>query len=423
MDELAIMIDKMNARDQSGNKVIVLAATMFLTTSLAYTLFQFSDVNTTFTASLPSLFSFLDYSTARAGLCTLAKWSWLPVDFGSEDPYMIRVMDSSKHHPHTRPMRVCIPIGLGAGIDVNGEGPASFIKLGFGSVEIGSVTIEPSTGVTDNSVQLLANSIVAPLNRSDSSDGLATVATRLCDYLDSRPDDLLTRNTVTGISVVTSSESDVDGVFANKRLIETADYISLDASKVQDDYAVVKLINRIDARASECPSIPILFLKVSLAQSLPPSAAVVAAIVGSKAVVGVNVNGAGVASGGNKQITKFDNEQDVMVAGYIVKERSTDAVSEWYKALGRGKTGKEVIASGGVSCGKDALQKLEAGASMVNVFSAFVHDGPSVARRIKTQLSVQLMNSGYYNISEAIGARHREQSKKQKSTMKRRKRF
>lgn len=81
------------------------------------------------------------------------------------------------------------------------------------------------------------------------------------------------------------------------------------------------------------------------------------------------------------------------------------------------------MASGGVFCGKDALDKIEAGASIINVLTAFVVDGFPVARRIKTQLSVQLMNKGYYNLDEAIGAKHRVASDRLRKAARMRKRF
>ncbi|TEB17024.1 hypothetical protein C9890_0530, partial [Perkinsus sp. BL_2016] len=55
--------------------------------------------------------------------------------------------------------------------------------------------------------------------------------------------------------------------------------------------------------------------------------------------------------------------------------------------------------------------------------SAFVLEGPPIARRIKTQLSVRLMNKGYYNLDEVIGSNHRILSKRLRDARKRRRRF
>ena len=421
MDEIGLLIEQMNKREEKGNRVIIMAASAFLMTSLGYILFQFSDVNTAFTSSLPSVFTMFNYSTARKLICSLASWDLLPIDFGSEDPYLIRIMDVRDKHPKTRPLRICIPIGLGAGIDIDCMGPASFLKFGFGSIEVGNVSINARQSLDEDDVQILGSTIASNSKRLDGSVGLSTVSERMCNYLENRTNDLLTRNTVCGISIEITDAADVKRIFSDERLIRLADYISLDVSTL-DTETIKRVIEQVDSESDRVDSIPPIFLKVNLAQSLPPSAAVVDRVLKSISVVGVNVNGTGLA-GFNKQITNFQTDTDIHVSGQIVKDKSTEAVGNWFKALGARINKKEVFASGGVFSGRDALEKIEAGASLVNVFSAFVIDGPPVARRIKTQLSVQLMNKGYYDMHEIIGAKHYVVSQRLKETMKRRKRF
>ena len=416
MDEVSILIEKLNARQASSNKVIVLAATMFLTTSVAYTISQFADVNTTLSACMPSPYKLFEYGTARRLLLRLARLDLLPVDFASEDPYLIRDVDYSRRHPRTRPMRLCVPIGLSAGIDLNSDGPAGLLKLGFGSIEVGTVYVTPQESVGENEVEILDSTVVASVGRRDATDGLAAVSDRLCKYIENRSEDLLTRNTVTGISIGVESCEDVVRVFQDKRLIASADYVSLDVSGLVSEGAVKSVIQRVDdCAAASDGSIPPIFLKLKLSQSLPPSSVVAAAISASPFVVGVNINGSGIASS--------RNGSEVSISGSMVRDKSNEAVSAWYVALGSGGRGKEIIASGGVACGKDALDKIEAGAGIVQVFSAFVIDGAQVARRIKTQLSIQMMNRGYYNLAEAVGAKHRQPSKRLKEALRRRKRF
>ena len=421
MDEISLLIEKMDSREQAANRVIVLAASAFLVTSVAYTVFQLSDVNTAFSASLPSLFTLMEYSTARKVLCRLSGLGLLPVDFGSEDPYLIRVMNLSEKHPKTRSMRLCVPVGLGAGIDIDCEGPEGFLKIGFGSIEIGPVSINPDEEASVNNVQLMGSSIVSDILRRDGSQGFHTVSNRLCEYIQRRPNDLLTRNTVTGISFNIKAEPDVDVILRDQRLMAVADYISLDVSALDED-EILRVVKRLDKEAETLDSLPLIFLKVDLKQSLPPSRRIASAIVASHTIVGVNVNGVGLA-GGNDKITKFVSDSEVRIAGQMVKGKSTEAVGNWFRALGDGKQMKEIIASGGVFSGQDALEKIEAGASLVNVFSAFVLEGPPIARRIKTQLSVRLMNKGYYNLDEIIGSNHRILSKRLRDARKRRKRF
>jgi dihydroorotate dehydrogenase len=418
MDEIALLIEKMNQREESGNRVIVLAATAFLVTSLGYTLYQLNDVNTAFTSFLPSLFTLIEFPRARKLLCWLSKIGCLPVDFGSEDPYLIRMMEPSKKHPKSRPIRVCVPVGLGAGIDIDCEGPEGFLKFGFGSIEVGPVPMSPEPELSANNIQLVGSSIFSDPNRRDGSKGFDVVAARLCDFMERRPMDLLTRNTITGLSVIVKSEEDVKKVFSHTRLLSLADFISLDVSACETP-DVLRILSAAEREAEAVDSLPLLFLKVDLKQSLPPSEEMASCVSKSRTIVGVNVNGSGFAAP-NSKIVPFSADRDVRVSGTMVKERSTEAVRNWFKALGEGK---EIIASGGVFNGQDALEKIEAGASLVNVYSAFVVDGPPVARRIKTQLSVRLMNKGYYDLEEVIGSNHRIASKRLKEAMKRRKRF
>lgn len=408
MDEISLMIEKLNARQKSGNKVIVFAASMFLTTSIAYTLFQFSDVNTILSATTPSPFRLFPYSFARRLICQLSHYDMLPIDFASEDAYMIR----ETHFPSTRSrnLRFCVPIGLAAGIDVNCDGPAGLLKLGFGSIEVGTVTLAPSAAVDEANVSLVDNSIISSIDRSDGSKGLAEVSDNLCTYIEhDRPDDMLTRNTVCGVSVKINSPDDVETIFKNDRLIENADYIALDVSHLTSIDSVSKIIAKVDTVSA--PSLPGIYLKMGLAQSFPPNPQIVREINNSSNIAGVSIRGSGIARVG---------EKDMNVSGAVSKGKSTEAVSAWYKALSKDK---EIIASGGVASGKDALAKIEAGAAHVQIFSAFAFEGAQIARRIKTQLSVQLMNKGYYNLEEAIGSNHREPTQRLKQAMKRRKRF
>ena len=410
MDELAVFIERLNAREQSSNKVIVFAASMFLTTSIAYTLFQFSDVNTIFSAGMPSPWLLFDYCTARGVIMFLSKYGMLPVDFASEDPYLIR---DTQFGNKTRNMRVCVPIGLSNGVDINCTGPQGLLKLGFGFLEIGPVSINAQNSIDEARISLFERSTMSSINRKNASEGLNVVSTRLCDYIEnSRPKDLLTRNTVTGILIVLKTTNDVETLFANTRLIHCADYITLDCP------LNTETIKKIDQCASKFASIPPIYIQVT--EESESTSRIIETILASQAIVGVCVNGQRTATVPCTTQAFPTLNEPVHVSGFITRQKSTETVSTWYKLLGEKK---EIIASGGVACGKDALDKIEAGASMVQILTAFTFEGAQIARRIKTQLSVQLMNKGYYNIDEAIGAKHREKSTRMKNAMKRRKRF
>lgn len=62
-----------------------------------------------------------------------------------------------------------------------------------------------------------------------------------------------------------------------------------------------------------------------------------------------------------------------------------------------------ILGVGGVFSGKDAYEKIKAGASLVQVYTAFVYQGPPCATRIKRELAELLKADGYNNVSEAVG--------------------
>ena len=176
---------------------------------------------------------------------------------------MIRETSFSKNHPKSRPLKVSIPVGLASGIDVECLGPGAFLKLGFGSIEVGPVSIEPTDPIEENSVQLLSNSLVSHGRRCDGSAGLEAVGDRLASYIAKRDDDMLTRNTITGISIFADSPDAIDRIVNHKRLMDSADYVSLDVSRVSDSSRIVEVLQRLEAQVDKRESIAPIFLKVS----------------------------------------------------------------------------------------------------------------------------------------------------------------
>lgn len=64
--------------------------------------------------------------------------------------------------------------------------------------------------------------------------------------------------------------------------------------------------------------------------------------------------------------------------------------------------------------GKDAAEKIEAGASLVEIYTSMIYGGPSVVREIKDDLFCILYGKGYRSIEEAVGAAHMKKSRKRK---------
>ncbi|MGN1063599.1 MAG: dihydroorotate dehydrogenase (quinone), partial [Alphaproteobacteria bacterium] len=90
-----------------------------------------------------------------------------------------------------------------------------------------------------------------------------------------------------------------------------------------------------------------------------------------------------------------------MLAGRPIKELSTDLVRRIYQHT-QGKI--PIIACGGVFSGQDAYEKIVAGASLVQIYSAIIFQGPNVVNKINKELAAILHAKGFKSVAEAVGA-------------------
>lgn len=91
------------------------------------------------------------------------------------------------------------------------------------------------------------------------------------------------------------------------------------------------------------------------------------------------------------------------LSGAPLFEPSTEVLRDMYR-LTKGKL--PIIGVGGVSTGRDAYDKIRAGASLVELYSSLVYDGPALVPRIKKELAACLEADGFKNVAQAVGADH-----------------
>ncbi|PIN94385.1 hypothetical protein AB205_0221730, partial [Aquarana catesbeiana] len=92
------------------------------------------------------------------------------------------------------------------------------------------------------------------------------------------------------------------------------------------------------------------------------------------------------------------------LSGVPLRDMATETVREMY-ALTSGKV--PIIGVGGISCGLDALQKIRAGASLIQLYTALTYQGPPVVGKVTRELEQLLIEQGFSSVSEAVGADHR----------------
>eukprot|EP00877_Chromochloris_zofingiensis_P003844 jgi/Chrzof1/13460/UNPLg00543.t1 len=91
------------------------------------------------------------------------------------------------------------------------------------------------------------------------------------------------------------------------------------------------------------------------------------------------------------------------LSGPPLMELSTKVLSDMYRLTG-GKV--PIVGCGGMSSGKDAYHKIRAGASLVELYTAFAYEGPVIVPRIKAELKECLEKDGFSHVGDAVGVDH-----------------
>ena len=288
------------------------------------------------------------------------------------------------------------PVGLAAGFDKDAQVPEAMLGAGFGFVEVGTVTPRPQPGNPMPRLFRLARD-EAVINRMGfNNDGQAAAFDRLHR--------LLGLHGVIGVNVGANKDSKdriADYVQGVRTMAPVARYVAINVSSpntpglraLQDQGALEELLAAVaEARGSK----PI-FLK--LAPDLEPGdperivrAAVDhkvdALIVGNTTVTRPPLRSrrAGEAGG---------------LSGAPLKPLALDALRKFRSASG-GQV--PLIGVGGIGSADDAWERIRAGASLVQLYTAMVYRGPGIAMRIAKGLADRLERAGFSTIAEAVGS-------------------
>ncbi|MDZ7729838.1 MAG: quinone-dependent dihydroorotate dehydrogenase [Natrialbaceae archaeon] len=293
-------------------------------------------------------------------------------------------------------MRFRNPVGVAAGFDKNAEMTHGLASLGFGFIEVGTVTPAPQSG-NERPRLFRIQSDQALINRLGfNGDGAERVRDRL--QHDERPPVPL------GINVGKMNNSDEtaalnDYRYVVQRLAPFADYLVVNVS---------------------CPNTPDSFDEDSPAhleaifETLEPDLGETPLLV----KVGPDAPEASLRD--LLEIVE-DHDVDGIIATNTTTDRPTTAsaaIDEWGGLSGKPlqdrstavirtiaeTTDLDIIGVGGVDSAETAYAKIRAGASLVQVYTGFVYQGPSTARTINRGLLESLERDGFESIEEAVGA-------------------
>jgi dihydroorotate dehydrogenase len=294
-------------------------------------------------------------------------------------------------------------VGLAAGFDKNAEVPDAMLAAGFGFVECGTVTPLAQVGNPRPRIfRLPADQGV--INRLGfNNQGLDPYAARLADRR-GRPG-------VVGVNIGANKDSAdriADYVTGLARLWPLAGYFTVNISSpntpglraLQTKAALDELLGRLAERRTElvrqAPDRPV-FLKVA------PDVAddEIAAIVDSVLAYGLDA-----IVVGNTTITRPASLRSTRasetggLSGAPLMALSTAVLGRFYDAA-QGRV--PLIGVGGIASGADAMAKIRAGASAVQLYSAMVYGGPGLVVRIKRDLAARLRAEGFGSVAQAVG--------------------
>ncbi|WP_425410862.1 quinone-dependent dihydroorotate dehydrogenase [Hyphococcus sp.] len=292
------------------------------------------------------------------------------------------------------------PLGLAAGFDKNAEAYGASLDLGFGFVEIGAVTPRPQPG-NDRPRVFRLRADAAIINRYGfNNDGLDIVAARLKA---SKCDGVIGANLGANKDSEDRTQDYVTGV---KGLAGLVDFFTVNISSpntpglraLQGRDVLENLIRRVHAARDEYAADTPVFLKIA-PDITDEDKADIAETAMKTALQGLIVSNTTIERPGTLQ-SECAHEAGGL-SGAPLFAQSTALLREFYAEIG-GEI--PLIGVGGISSARDAYEKILAGASLVQLYTALVYQGPSLPYRILAGLQDFLKSDGLDKISDAVGA-------------------
>jgi dihydroorotate dehydrogenase len=299
------------------------------------------------------------------------------------------------------------PVGLAAGFDKNAEHVGPLCAFGFGFIEVGTVTGQPQEGNPKPRMFRLKEDR-ALLNRMGfNNHGSEVIAERLEDV-----DAPVPMGVNIGKSkVVPLEKADSDYEKSFRRLFDHGDYFVVNVSSpntpglrdLQKYKPLSRLLGHLQSLNTECAEErgaerrPLL---VKFAPDLTEDELDAALrVVDERDIDGIIATNTTVERDG----LETDGQQDLGpggISGRPLTERSRQMIRTIYQ-----KTGGEIpiIGVGGIFDADDALKAIRAGASMVQVWTGFIYEGPGMVRRINRGLLEACQKNGWDSIEDAVG--------------------
>ena len=291
------------------------------------------------------------------------------------------------------------PVGLAAGFDKNAEVITPILKMDFGFAEAGTVTPKPQDGnarpriFRDPKNEAVINRMGFP------NKGLAVFKTNIQNYRKNP-----VKGGIVGINIgMNKDQTDAaaDYTLLIRELKDYADYLTVNISSpntpglrdLQQKDNLAALLKTLMAERGTTPLLVKLAPDLTEAQQEEVAGVLMAAKVDGAILCNTTLDRPEILAPG------FRDEKGGL-SGTPVRAKSTAAIRNFYRLTG-GKL--PIIGVGGISSATHAYEKIRAGASLVQLYTGLVYEGPAVAHSINTELLKLMDRDGLTSITQAVG--------------------
>jgi dihydroorotate dehydrogenase len=299
-------------------------------------------------------------------------------------------------------LRFSTPLGLAAGFDKSARAVPLLSALGFGHVEVGSISASPSDGNPRPRLFRLVDERAIVVHYGVPNDGAARVAERLAAPRPAVPLGINVVSTNRGAASAAESDEAVIGDYVESvsRLQELGDYVCLNLScpNTRDGvgfFADRRRLRTLLDRLGEAGVRRPLFIKVAPFAGEADLDSFLEAVDSARFVSGFSVN---LPPGKPPGIV---NGMPGAVSGPPCAPAALRTVAALYRRMDRSRF--VVVGSGGVFSGANAYAMIRQGASLVQLYTALVYEGPGVVRRVTAELGALVLRDGLRCIGDAVG--------------------
>ena len=295
--------------------------------------------------------------------------------------------------------RIPNPIGLAAGFDKSAEVYNSLFKLGYGFVEVGTITPKRQLGNSKPRVFRLEKDRALINRLGFNNHGSEIVSKRISDNL---PSGFL------GINIGPNKDTknkDEDYFICLSRLSSFAGYITINISSpnteglrnFHEQKELEKLLLGVNKIKKDKNIVKPLVVKISPDIKDNEISSIIELILKHK-IEGIIVSNT--TDSHREKLSDIQKNEKGGLSGQPLKDLSTKLIKKFYRET-KGKI--QIIGVGGVDSGHAAFEKICAGADAVQLYTGMVYKGPGVVKEMKKELITILKKEKLKNISEAVG--------------------